>query len=90
MKNVGGLPRPRKEDMVYDEGREEEIQRKEEMKEQREEAQATTVCKLIVPNKPDKNLGVITEDEEVEGQGETEFTGNQLVFYITVVNFDQR
>ena len=82
MKNVGGLPRPRKEDMVYDEEREDEIQRLEEMKEQREEEEAITVCKLTVPNKQDKNLGVITEDEELEEQGNTEFTGNTLVLHI--------
>ena len=67
---------------MYDEEREEEIQRQEEMKEQREEEEATTACKLTVPNKPDKNLGVIAEDEELEEQGETEFTGNNLVLRI--------
>ena len=76
VKSVGGLPRPRKEDLVYDEEREEEMQRLEEMREQREEQVEKSVCKLTVPSRTDKNLGVITEDEELaEQQEETEAAG---------------
>ena len=77
VRNIGGLPRPRSEDMVYDEEREEEIQQME-IKEQRVEEDGTTTLKLAVPAKPGDNLGVITEDEELaEQQGESEVAGKK-------------
>ncbi len=65
IKTTAGLPRPRKEDMVYDESREQELQKQEELKEQE--------APLHMPSKPvpsashveGHNLDVITEDEEL-------------------------
>ena len=65
---------------MYDEERELELERREEMREQRGEQADPGACKLTVPTRADKNLGVITEDEELsEHQEETEAAGQNFI-----------